>query len=310
MSEALKLNKPWLVAVWPGMGNVSISAGYYLMAKLGMHVLAEFSPRELFDVNHVDVKDGLIYAARLPQSRLFLWNDPKQAHDIIVFIGEAQPPAGKYAFCSKLIKHVQELGVERVFTFAAMATQMHPEHPSRVFGAATDEQRLEELRKLDLEILNDAQISGLNGLLLGVAAENGLSGTCLMGEMPHIFAQVPYPKASLAVLRVFTRIAGIDVDLHELSQQAQVMDQKLGELLAKVETTIEQTHEPIEEEAFGSEIQEEERLSAAEKQNIERLFERAQQDRSKAYELKRELDRLDVFSEYEDRFLDLFKKTE
>ena len=31
-------------------------------------------------------------------------------------------------------------------------------------------------------------------------------------------------------------------------------------------------------------------------------------DRSKAYELKRELDRLEVFADYEDRFLDLFSK--
>jgi hypothetical protein len=56
MAEELKLNKPWLVAVWPGIGHVAISAGYYLMAKLGMHVLAEFSPRELFDVEHVDAR--------------------------------------------------------------------------------------------------------------------------------------------------------------------------------------------------------------------------------------------------------------
>ncbi len=31
-------------------------------------------------------------------------------------------------------------------------------------------------------------------------------------------------------------------------------------------------------------------------------------DRTKAYELKRELDRLGLYREYEDRFLDLFKK--
>ena len=58
MPEELKLNKPWLVAVWPGMGHVAISAGYYLMAKLGMHVLAEFSPRELFEVEHVEIRRG------------------------------------------------------------------------------------------------------------------------------------------------------------------------------------------------------------------------------------------------------------
>jgi hypothetical protein len=35
----------------------------------------------------------------------------------------------------------------------------------------------------------------------------------------------------------------------------------------------------------------------------------AAKDRSKAFELKQELDRLGVFKEYEDRFLDLFKKS-
>lgn len=51
--EQVKLNKPWLFAVWPGMGGVAISAGYYLMAKLGMYLLAEMSAHDLFDVEHV-----------------------------------------------------------------------------------------------------------------------------------------------------------------------------------------------------------------------------------------------------------------
>ena len=74
------------------MGQVAISAGYYLMAKLGMHGLAEFSPRELFDVDHVEVKGGLIKSGRLPRSRLFVWKDPHGKRDLVVFIGEAQPP--------------------------------------------------------------------------------------------------------------------------------------------------------------------------------------------------------------------------
>ena len=44
MAEELKLVNPWMVAVWPGIGQVAISAGYYLMSKLGMHTLAEFPP--------------------------------------------------------------------------------------------------------------------------------------------------------------------------------------------------------------------------------------------------------------------------
>jgi hypothetical protein len=52
------------------------------------------------------------------------------------------------------------------------------------------------------------------------------------------------------------------------------------------------------------------RLSAAEKQRIHELFAAARKDRSRAYELKQELDKLGVFQEYEDRFLNLFKDSE
>src|SRR5262249_21768931 len=124
-------------------------------------------------------------------------------------------------------------------TFAAMATPMHPEHPSRVFGAATDPESLAELRRLELEVLEDGQIGGLNGVLLGVAAGSDLRGGCLLGEMPHIFHQLPFPKASLAVLEAFTTLAKIEIDLSELSEQAKEVEHKLGELLEKVKEALE-----------------------------------------------------------------------
>jgi len=313
MTKQITLTKPWLIAVWPGMGNVALTAGYYMMAKLGMHLIAEFSPREMFEMEHVEVQAGMIRPGRLPRSRLFAWTDPLHQHDIIIFIGEAQPAVGKYQFCHSLIDLAGKLGVERVLTFAAMSTAMHPAHFSRVFGAATDEQGLEQLKSLEIELLEEGRIGGLNGVLLGVAAERGLSGICLLGEMPHIFAQLPFPKASLAVLRVFTSMAGIDLDTHELAEQARNMDQNLGDLLARVEEAIGQKHETMDEpNEFPEEpqVEEEPGLSPQDADRIEKLFEESARDRSKAYELKRELDRLDVFKDYEDRFLSLFSHPE
>jgi proteasome assembly chaperone (PAC2) family protein len=313
MAREIKLYKPWLIAVWPGMGHVAISAGYYLMAKLGMHFLTEFPAHELFDVEHVEVKDGLIRTGRLPRSRLFVWNDPKSRHDIVVFIGEAQPSKGRYGFCHRLIEFASKIGVERVYTFAAMATQMDHESESRIFAAANDAETLNELKALELQILDDGNIGGLNGILLGVAAERGLRGGCLLGEMPHIFAQLPYPKASLAVLKAFTTIADIEIDLSELAKQASDMDTKLRELLAQMQDAIQQGQQAGDEleegdEASHLEHSADEQTSDDDRERIEQLFDQAKQDRSYAYELKRELDRLEVYREYEDRFLDLFKK--
>ena len=306
MANEPRLTHPWLVAVWPGMGHVALNAGVYLLAKLHMSLIAEFEVSELFDVDHVEVKDGIVQEGKRPRNRLFVWTDPDKRHDLVVFLGEAQPPIGKYAFCRQLIAHAKELGVERIFTFAAMATQMHPEHASRLFGAATDRETLEELKRLELEVLEDGHIGGLNGVLLGAAAESNLRGACLLGEMPHIFTQLPFPKASLAILEAFSAIARLDLDLTELAEQAKAMDEQLGDLLARVERSMEHQQQPAEEEG---EPAKEERVDQADHRRIEDLFDQAAKNRSKAFELKQELDRLGLFKEYEDRFLDLFKKS-
>lgn len=285
------------------------------MARLEMHQLAELPAREHFEIEHVIVKGGIINMGRTPRSRFFVWKDPRQNHDIVVFIGEAQPPTGKYLFCRKLIDFAKVLGVERVLTFAAMATEMAPGSESRVFGAATNRDTLEELRRLELEILDDGHIGGLNGLVLGLAAEEGLPGACLLGEMPHLFTQLPYPRASLAVLEAFTAMARIDLDLIGLETQAEAMDQQLSGLMEQIEEAIEKHRSggegdtlqlppfPIDEGVGGESVEKDD----ADRQRIERLFEEAAADLSRAYELKAELDRLKLFAEFEDRFLDLFK---
>ncbi len=319
VSEKLRLTRPWLVAVWPGMGHVALNAGIYLLAKLGMTEIAEFEAGELFDVDAVEVSGGIIQSGQRPRSRFFAWADPNGRHDLVIFVGEAQPPAGKYWFCRRVIEFARELGVERVFTFAAMATGMHPGDECRVFAAATDRANLDELKRLELDIFEDGHIGGLNGVLLGAAAAARLPGACLLGEMPHIFAQLPFPKASQAILEAFATLAGIELDLTELAEQAQMVEERLGEILARAEAEMEDDEE---EEGDGGEFEEPgagageetERPDAAAQRRahrqVEALFDIAAKDRTKAFELKRELDRHGLFKEYENRFLDLFKKSE
>jgi proteasome assembly chaperone (PAC2) family protein len=86
MAADEKLCDPWLVAVWPGMGGVAISAGYYLMAKLGMHMLIEFPAGDFFEIEHIEVKDGMILNRRLPRSRVLRWDFTQQKQNKKVFI--------------------------------------------------------------------------------------------------------------------------------------------------------------------------------------------------------------------------------
>ncbi len=318
MPDADKLNDPWLIAVWPGMGSVSLIAGSYLVTKLQMQQYAEFPAREFFDVDYVEVHHGMAAMGHSPHNVFFLHKDPRGKRDLLLLVGESQPTSHRYAFCRKLMDSAAAMGVSRVMTFAAMATQLHPSHTPRVFGVATSQSGVAELKEAGVEILRDGQISGLNGLLLTAAQDRGVPGVCLLGEMPFFAINLPNPKASCAALKAFAGITGIELELADLEQQAAEIDRQLIEL-------IEKMGRPASEEAseFAESLAEPQAglpaeqppptqrpLSLEARQKIEELFEKARRDRSKAMDLKQELDRLGVFKKYEDRFLDLFKKAE
>ena len=93
MAKTITLRNPWLIAVWPGMGNVAIGAGAYLVDKLGAELVKELPAHDLFDVQHVEVKGGLAEAGHMPRNLLFAWKNPV-GHDLLIFLGEAQPDHG------------------------------------------------------------------------------------------------------------------------------------------------------------------------------------------------------------------------
>ncbi|MFW6059660.1 MAG: PAC2 family protein [Phycisphaeraceae bacterium] len=307
------LHDPWFVAVWPGMGRVARRAGEHLVEQLDVDYLGDYDVAQFFELDHVTVEQGVISPGARPRCLVFLWQDPAQRHDVILLLAESQPTFGAYALCEQLMRQVAEWGVTRVIAFAAMATQLHPSEPARVFGAATDEALLGELEQRQVEPLTEGQISGLNGLMLAAAQAHGIEGACLLGELPYFAVQVANPKASRAVLEVFTQMAGIEMDFTDLDREAAQIDEQLIQLLDRLQESGDAEDEgegedfPVEplaeqQQSFADEVP----LDPPTKRRIEQLFVQARQDRSKAFELKRELDRLGVFEQYEDRFLDLF----
>ncbi len=306
MAERADERGPLLVAVWPGLGQVALTAGYYFMSKLHMQETEPLPAQDLFDVDQVDIQEGLVRTARLPTSRLFRWKDPAKKRDLIVLIGEAQPPAGKLTFCGRLLDYAQRLGVKEVYTFAAMADDVPLRSPSRVFGIATHPEGREKLRRAGIEVLSSGRISGMNGVLLGIAAQKGFRGIGLLGEMPALMTPVPFAKASCAVLEAFCRLSGVQIELAELQEYGRTVETQMAEAIETLQKAVQQraeeaAEEPVENEAGPPGLSEEE------SRRIEKLFDDAVRERVKTFELKRELDRLGVFSRYEDRFLDLFR---
>jgi proteasome assembly chaperone (PAC2) family protein len=259
----------------------------------------------------------------MPRNLLYQTDATGDGPRLTVFIGESQPNSGSYSFAQELMNKAAELGVDRVVTFASMASQLHPSAQPRVFGAATHENLVDELRRLEVQPLKEGQIGGLNGVLLGAAAEHNVPGLCLMGEIPFFAAGVPNPKAAKAVISALTHLTGLEVDPDGLDPHIEAIDRVLTQMLERMQSDQHPSDESGHDALTGDEPEADAeldraaasrsngpKLDLATRERIETLFSEARNDRTRAVALKQELDRLHIFPQYEDRFLDLFRRAE
>ena len=246
-----KLDKPILLAAWPGMGHVALKAFVFLYEALRAQNLAYIEEPEFFRVPGVSIQDGVIQSTLLPWSGFYHWQRGDAPGDLLFFVGDQQPVAGKeYLLASAILDFAQKHGVKRVVTAAAMPTAINHYQKSRVWITATGTEILKELSPHCDRVLREGQVSGMNGLLLGVAKQRGMEGCCLLGEIPFYTTEIENPKASMAVLEVLNQVLDLKVDLKELEELAQQTEKEIDNYLLELQQR-EQDEEKQAEDQDG-----------------------------------------------------------
>lgn len=307
----------WLVAVWQGLGSVALRAGQVLREALDMEALPDLPSEVYHDTDRVDIRKGLAAVAPLPRHRLFAWDNPAATGpDLLLFEAEAQPVRDGMRLCRELVDLALARGCQRIVTFAALPSQMDPRQRPRVLGVANQRVLLDELRRDSIALLEQGQITGQNGLLLAAALERQVPAVGLLGEIPVIASAMTNPASTARVLEAFAALSGIPVAVDSLERQATVVQQRLVDLLERFTRGALPEALPVDlpdaapassARASVAARRAEDHLTASQRAQLEDLFARVAADRSHAVELKHALDRLGVYREYEDRFLDLFK---
>ncbi|MDD5617795.1 MAG: PAC2 family protein [Candidatus Omnitrophica bacterium] len=308
-----KLKNPFFIAAWPGMGDVALKAATFLKDKLKAEEFAVFKSDNFFQPQGVDIHEQIVATAKFPEGKFYFLRNKLSKNDIIIFISESQPIFEKsYEYAKQIISFANEFKIEMVFTFAALPSPIeHSKNPG-VWAVATDRELIDKLKKLSLQIMPTGHISGMNGLLLGVAKEKNIPGICLLGEIPFYTIQIENPLSSLAVLNILSKIINIKIEHKELENQANLINQEIDKFISFLKDP-ESQDSPIgidEIENIKETLSAYTKIPNSVKKNIEKLFEDARNDISQANELKKELDRWSVYKEYEDRFLDLFRKSD
>ena len=256
-----KLEKPVMFVGWPGIGNIGIIAVNTLRGILRAEEFGEIESWDFFYPKKVSIRDGFLEDLEFPGNRFYYQRVEKK--DLIFFIGEEQPSEGGRMYASgekayQLANLVLDVGLRfgcrRVYTSGACVSPIHHQVKPRVCAVVSSENLIEEMKNYQNTILmselggrgeGEGIITGLNGLLLGVAKTRGMEGICLMGEIPDWLsgASFPYPKASKSVLEAFAEILGVGMDFTFLDQMERQIEGVIESFYAKFPTEMKEEYD-------------------------------------------------------------------
>jgi len=294
---------PVMIAGWPGMGSVALGVADYLKRSLEATRFAEITVDKFAFLDAMLVENGLAKFPDPPKNTFYYAKD----HDIIIFEGEAQlAGAAGISLLNRVLDVASEFKTSRIYTGAAFAMPISHKAASDVYAVANKGEMKPGLKKLGARLMEGGHISGLNGLMLGFAEKRNIEAACFLATIPQYAIGIPNPKASLAIIDVLSRMLGFQVDFHEINEFIKDMDEKMSQIEDKVKDAFSIGEDKPNIPAPPSE----KKVPGYVMERIEKLFQEAKADKKKAMELKRELDRWDLYKVYEDRFLDLFRESQ
>ncbi len=306
-----KLKNPYMIVAWPGMGDVAFKAAAYLVDGFKAEAFAEILPQDFFYLTGSTIDNGVLNLPELPQNKFYYWKNKSGKNDLIIFMSNAQPDLAKAeSYCRAIIEVAGTFKVDTIISLAALPQPIDHTQSPNVWFAATSKELGDSLKKYDLKPMTQGQISGMNGLFLGIAKKYNFKGFCLLSEIPLYTIQIENPKASYVALKTLGKILDIQINLKSLEEQIHIVEDEINKLFDYLKLGSPAT--PIGEEEIEKikkSLGQLTKLPASIKEKIEKLFDEVKNDISKANELKSELDKWNVYKDYEDRFLDLFKKS-
>jgi len=224
VTEKPKLKNPILIEGLPGVGNIGrVAAGYLiseLKAKKFAHLYSEhFFPFVMLHNN---------YEIRLLKNEFYYWKAKKKGQrDLILLIGDCQSlsPNGHYDVIENILDFAQKMGVKDIITIGGLATGDVEEKP-KVLGSVTEKGMIKKYKGTGIEFTAGEKVGyivGAAGLLLGLGAERGMKGLCILGETSG-FPIVTDPKAAEVVLNAIKKILNIKLDMSKLDKRVKEME--------------------------------------------------------------------------------------
>jgi uncharacterized protein (TIGR00162 family) len=227
---------PILICGLPGSGYVGKLGVDHLISVFGADKVLEYYSAS-FPPHIVVREDG---QAKPIRSELYHARTGTK-NDLLLFTADAQPTTsrGEYELSDQVLRVARSYGVKTVYSLAAYITGGFSKEP-RVFGTSTSSTMREKLAGEGVQVMKEGGITGMNGIMIGLATLYDMDGICLLGETSGYLIDA---GAARAILEALSRLLSIKIELSMLTEKAEETRQVIGQ----IQRMVEQQGEPSQD---------------------------------------------------------------
>jgi uncharacterized protein len=146
-------------------------------------------------------------------------SDPLSSkNDLILLTGDSQPvvPGSEYVLSEQILDLITKFKISNIYSLASYVTGTFSNDP-KIYGTATNPEMVKSFRSFNISTLDNGNITGMNGLILGLGKLRGIEGICLLGETSGYVIDA---KASKNLLEIVNNVLGIHINMDEMNKRS------------------------------------------------------------------------------------------
>src|SRR5690348_15199217 len=236
-AERLELRAPAaLVAFggWVDAGSGGTGGVRHLISNMKTSKLAEVDPEEFYSFTDtrplVSIVGAGERAIHWPRGEFHGAILEDHTNDLVLFVAP-EPNLKWRTFASVMLDGMQHFGVTSMMCIGSIFGAVSHRGEVRMTGWANDDQLTQALAQHNVQFTNYEGPTGFVTVLLSEAEKRGLPSVAVYGFAPNYIQGVPNPRVSHALLKTFSAISGVPLDLRELDRAGRALSRQVDRLL-------------------------------------------------------------------------------
>jgi hypothetical protein len=221
---------------WNDAGDAASSALRTLVEAWGATAVAEIDPEPFTDFAtirpHVRINHG---KRSIVWPTVGLWSAAVAGGDVLLVLGP-EPSLRWRLFCTQVVGVAERFGARLTISLGALLADVPHTRPVQIFGTASDPELID---RYDLQRSRYEGPTGIVGVLHDALSTTGVGAASLWAAVPQYAAQVPSPKAALALVHRACLLIGTPAPTEGLSAAAAEYDARVAALIADDEDLVE-----------------------------------------------------------------------